>query len=155
MSSTRLKALRILVVAILVLLAVQYEFGMAVNMANPPSLSPFSFSIPQISDALHHAGEIAWIHAILGAWLVILSIPSLILSLRSGLRSAQVLGVLSFLTVVFAAGGGLFFVLSGFQDDQASHTMATNFLLSFAFFFLELYAIKPAKGNSPPAASQG
>ena len=151
MAAKPLKALRIFVIVILVLMALQYEFGMAVNIANPPSISPFSFSIPQISDALHQAGDVALIHAILGAWLVILSIPSLILSLRSGLRSAQVLGVLSFLTVVFAAGGGLFFVLSGFQDDHASHTMATNFLLSFAFFFLELYAIKPAKVNGRPA----
>ncbi len=39
--------------------------------------------------------------------------------------------------------GGLSFVLSGFQNDGSSHNMATNFLLSFAFYFLELYVLKP------------
>ena len=145
MLTSPLKSLRVLVIVILVLLVVQYEFGMAVNIANPPSIAPFGFSIPKISDALHQAGSVALIHAILGAWLVILSAITLILSFRSKIRSVQIYGALSFLTIVFAAGGGLFFVLSGFQNANASHTMATNFILSFALFFLELYAIKPEK----------
>jgi hypothetical protein len=148
MSSNPLKPLRVTVIVILFLLFIQYEFGMAVNIANPASIPPFSFSIPQISDALHQAGGVALIHAILGAWLVIFSIISLILSLRSKLRSAQVFGTLSFLAIIFAAGGGLFFVLSGFQSDHASHAMATNFLLSFALFFIELYVIKPEKAKA-------
>ena len=49
--------------------------------------------------------------------------------------------------MIFAAGGGLFFVLSGFQSDNASHTMATNFLLCFVLLFLELYSIKPEKAK--------
>jgi len=44
MSANPLKALRISVIALLVLLFVQYEFGMAVNIANPPSLPAFSIS---------------------------------------------------------------------------------------------------------------
>jgi len=87
------------------------------------------------------------IHAIVGAWLVILAAINLLLSLRSKVRSAQVYGILSFLSMLFAAGGGLFFVLSGFQSDNASHTMATNFLLSFVLLFLELYSIKPEKAK--------
>ena len=145
MPSNSLKPLRILLIAILILLFFQYELGIQVNFSNLAAISPFGFSIPQISDALHQAGSLAWIHAIVGAWLVILAAINLILSLRSKVRSARVYGVLSFVSIVFAAGGGLLFVLSGFQSDNASHTMATNFLLSFVLFFLELYAIKPEK----------
>jgi hypothetical protein len=50
---------------------------------------------------------------------------------------------MSFIGIAVAAGGGLFFVLSGFQNDHASHAMATNFILSFVFLFLELYTMKP------------
>ncbi len=147
MSSNQLKPLRFMLIAILVLLFFQYELGIQVNFSNLAAIPPFGFFIPQISDALHQAGSVALIHAIVGAWLVILAAINLILSLRSKVRSAQVYGVLSFISMIFAAGGGLFFVLSGFQSDNASHTMATNFLLCFVLLFLELYSIKPEKAK--------
>ncbi len=143
MTTHPLKPLRIWVIVILVLLAIQYEFGMAINIANPPSISPFGFSFAAFRSALDQVGIVALLHASLGGWLVIFSVINLILALRTNIRSVQIFGVLSFLSTLFAAGGGLFFVLSGFQDDHASHAMATNFILSFALFFLELYAIKP------------
>jgi len=40
MAAKRLQSLRIMVIVILALLGLQYEFGMAVNIANPPSLAP-------------------------------------------------------------------------------------------------------------------
>ncbi|HEY9152501.1 MAG TPA: hypothetical protein VIN60_06410 [Anaerolineales bacterium] len=147
MPSNPLKPLRILLIVILILLFFQYELGIQVNFSNPAAIPPFGFSIPQISDVLHQAGSVALIHAILGAWLVILTAVNLILSLRSKVKSAQIYGALTFLSMIFAAGGGLFFVLSGFQSDNASHTMATNFLVSFVLLFLELYAIKPEKAK--------
>ena len=143
MSSNQLKPLRITAMVMLVLLFLQYELGMATIMANPPSIPPFGFSFTAFRSALDQVGVVALLHAGLGGWLVIFSVINLILALRTKIRSAQIFGVLSFLSVVFAAGGGLFFVLSGFQNDHASHAMATNFILSFAFSFLELYAIKP------------
>ncbi len=142
MSANQSKPLRITAVIMLVLLFLQYEFGMATIMANPPSIPPFSFSNAAFQNALDQVGIVALIHAGLGGWLVIFSVANLILALRTKIRSVQIFGVLSFLTIVIAAGGGLFFVLSGFQNDHASHTMATNFLLSFTFFFLELYYAK-------------
>ncbi len=141
--TTNLKPLRILVIVILALLAIQYEFGMAVNIANPPSIPPFSFSFSAFRSALDQAGVVALLHAGLGGWLVIFTVINLILTLRTRVKSVQVFGVLSFISIASAAGGGLFFVLSGFQNDHASHAMATNFLLSFALFFIELYLIKP------------
>ena len=144
MSTKRQLVLRVMVIVILVLLALQFEFGMAVNISNPPSLPPFSLSLNAVSDALHQVGAVAVVHASLGVWLVIFSVVSLIFSLRSGLRSLQVFGSLAFLATLLAAVTGLLFVLSGFQNDGDSHGMATNFLLSFTFYFLELYFLKPA-----------
>ena len=143
MPSNQLKSVRISAVVMLVLLFLQYEFGMATIMSDIASIPPFDFSITAFRSTLDHAGVVALIHAGLGGWLVIFSVVNLILALRTKIRRVQIFGVLSFLTIMIAAGGGLFFVLSGFQNDHASHAMATNFLLSFTFFFLELYYAKP------------
>ena len=143
MSTKYLLVLRAMVIVMLVLLALQYEFGMAVNIANPLSIPPFSLSVHGLSDALHQAGGVAVFHASLGGGLVIFSVISLIFCLRSGVRGVQVFGTLAFLATSLAAATGLLFVLSGFQNDGDTHGMATNFLLSFTFCFLELYFLKP------------
>ncbi|MGB8215066.1 MAG: hypothetical protein WCE68_16075 [Anaerolineales bacterium] len=149
MPTSRLTTVRSAVIVSLVLLAVQYEFGMTVNIANPPSLSPFSLSFSGISIALQKAGGVAPIHACLGAGLVLVALISLVLSLRSGLRSAQVFGSLAFLATWLAAITGLLFTLSGFQNNGDTHGMATNFLLSFIFYFLELYFLRPVRAGHP------
>lgn len=143
MPSNQFKSLRIMVVIMLVLLFLQYELGISTIMADPASIPPFGFSITAFRNALDHIGVVALLHAGFGVWLVIIAIINMIMSLRTGIRSTQIFGVLSFLAVLIAAHGGLRFVLSGFQNDNASHEMATNFILSFTFFFLELYSIKP------------
>ncbi len=139
-----LKALRIIVVVILVLLGLQYEFGMAVNISNPPNIPPFNLSLSSFSEALNHVGPVAVIHASLGAWLVIFSVINLIVALRSRIRRVQIFSILALLSILLAAVSGLLFVQSGFQDDHFSHGMATNFLLTFVFYFLELYFLRPA-----------
>jgi hypothetical protein len=144
MTIKQLKGLRIMVIIMLALLGLQYEFGMAVNIASPASLPPIGFSLNGVSNALQQAGVVAVIHASLGSGLVLFSILNLIYSLRSGLRSLQVFGSLAFLTTLLAAVTGLLFTLSGFQNNGDTHGMATNFLLSFTFYFLELYFLKPA-----------
>jgi hypothetical protein len=147
MSTKQASTLRFMVILILVLLAIQYEFGMAVNIANPPSLPPLSFSLMAVSGALQQVGLPAVLHASLGSGLVIISLINLVFSLRSGLRRVQVFGSLAFLATLLAATTGLLFVMSGYQNDGDSHGMATNFLLSFTFYFLELYVLKPAPKN--------
>jgi heme A synthase len=143
-SAKRLVPLRTFVIIILVLLAFQFELGMAVNLASPPSIPRAGISLNGISNALHQAGAAAVFHASLGVWLVLLSLIVVVLSLRSGTRGAQVFGSLAFLAILLAAANGLLFVLSGFQADGYSHGMATGFILSFGFYFLELYFLKPA-----------
>ncbi len=142
MQTNRLKALRILLIIILVLLGLQYELGMIVNMSNPAAIPPFPFSRPAVDDALHSVGPAAMVHAETGVLLMLLSLIIMIVSLLSHRRGAQVFGVLGLLSILFAAYGGLSFVLSGFQNDGSSHNMATNMLLSFTLYFLELYVLK-------------
>jgi hypothetical protein len=148
MSTKRLRALQIIVMVVIFLLAIQFELGMAVNIANPPTLSPIGSSLTGVSqgigDALNQAGGAAPYHAGLGTLLVLFSLVNLVLSLRSGIRSVQVFGCLAFIATCLAATTGLLFVLSGFQNDGYSHGMATNFILSYTFYFLELYFLKPA-----------
>jgi hypothetical protein len=145
MSSDRLKPLRVMLIAILIVLFFQYELGITVSFANPAAIPPLSFSTAGFLNALNGVGSVALIHAIVGCLLLLLALVNMVMALQSKVRSAQVYGVLSFVSMIFATGGGFYFVLSGFQSDNASHTMATNFLLSFVLLFLELYAIKPEK----------
>jgi hypothetical protein len=147
MASRSLGLLRVIVPILLFLLAIQYEFGMAVNLAGPSSIAPFGFSPAGVSAALSSVGATLWIHALLGTVLVVFSLASLLVSTRSGLTTVQAFGVLAFLTTALAATAGLLFVLSGYQNNGDSHGMATNFLLAFSFYFLELYFLKA--GSNP------
>ena len=143
MTSSPLKLLRIMTVVMIVSLFLQYELGIATIIANPASIPPFSFSITVFRNVLEQAGGVALLHAAFGGWLLIISVINLVLAWRTKIRKVQVFASLSFLSIVIAAGGGLFFVLSGFQNDNASHAMATNFILSFAFSFIEIYYARP------------
>ncbi len=146
--SNQLKRLWIMTIVMIVLLFLQYELGITTIMSDIPSVSPFPFSVAAFRGALEHAGAVAAAHADFGGLLVIVALINLTLALVTKVRSVQILGVLNFIFILVAAGGGLFFVLSGFQNDHASHAMATNFLLSFTFSFIELYSIRSASNQS-------
>ena len=144
MKSNQFRPLRAMVVITLILLTIQYELGMDINLSpNLPELPPFGFSLMKISDVLHLAGPVALAHAVVGSFLTFMSILNLILSLRSKIRSVQIFGSLGFLTMLVAITGGILFTLSGFQEDHYSLAMASNFILTFIFYFLELYLLKP------------
>ncbi len=136
--------LRVVVILTLVILALQFELGMAINLSpSLPSLSEFNFSVPLILQALQKIGVVGLLHAGTGIFILLLAIINLVLALSSRVRSVWIFGVLAFLSAFGAVSTGLLFVLSGFQNDGYSHGMATNFLLSFSFFFIELYMLKP------------
>jgi hypothetical protein len=143
----KIRELQIAVIIVLVLLAIQFEFGMAVNLSNLPSLAPVGFSFPNILSALDQAGIVAVVHAVLGTVLTVISLISLLMALASKVRNVRVFGTLGFLSIALAEICGVLFVLSGFQNDNYSHGMATNFILTFAFYFIELYFLKPASNT--------
>ena len=147
MAPQSLNGIRILVIVMLVLLALQFEFGMAVNLSSLPSLAPIPNTPAGYSSgfntALAQAGAVAVIHASLGSLLALFAVAILVTCLRSGRRSLQIFGGLAFLATLLAGTTGFLFVMSGFQNDNLSHGMATNFLLAYSFYFLVLYFLKP------------
>ncbi len=104
MKSKTNQFLRLLVVILLVLLAVQYELGMAANLSpDLPSLSPFGFSLGRVLVALQQAGTTALAHGLMGSFLWLLSVLTLILSLATRQRRLQIFGGLGFVFVSLAA----------------------------------------------------
>ncbi len=145
MKSNQFRLLRTMIVMLLILLGIQYELGMAVNLSpDLPTLPPFDFSLARVFGALRLAGSSAVAHSFLGSVLVVVALLTLVLSLASRVKSVQIFGSLGCLSIVLAAAGGVLFVLSGFQADHFSLAMASNFILAFTFYFLELYFLKPA-----------
>lgn len=141
--SSRKTFQRVFVIILLVLFAIQFELGMAVNLAPTLQNTPaFRFSIQPVMQALQSVGFVAMLHAGNAILLLILALINMITSLTSRVRMAQVFGTLGFISTVLAAYGGIAFTLSGFQDDGFSHAMASNFILAFIFYFLELYGLK-------------
>ena len=134
-----LRALKVVSIALLALLAIQFELGMTVNLSPSLQNTPaFSFSLPAVWGALSKVGAAATTHAVVGSLLVILTLGAFLLALLTRLPSIVVFGVLGFLTAAVAAATGVLFTLSGFQADGLSHGMATNFLATFSFQFIEL-----------------
>ena len=131
--------LRVLSIIFLILLAVQFEFGIAVNLS--PSLqevSPIAGSVPALWTALAKVGADALVHALLGTALSVAGLVGLILSILSRRGTVVVVGVLSFLCLALAEINGILFTLSGFKNDGYSHGMATGFLLAFSLYFVQV-----------------
>ncbi len=144
MKKSLFRWLRVIIIIFLAVLAFQFELGMAINLSpNLPSLPAFNFSISLILQALQKIGAIGPLHAGVGVLLLLLALANLILAVISRVRSVIIFGILGFLSTILEMMSGILFTLSGFQNDGYSHGMATNFLLSMIFFFIELYLLKP------------
>ena len=132
-----LRSLRIVVIAMLILLALQFELGMAVNLS--PSLEdvpPLAGTLAAVWAALAKVGGAAIMHALLGSFLTIAALAGL--AVRSGARSVAAVGIASFISIAMATLNGVLFTLSGFKNDHYSHGMATLFLVAFSLHFAQL-----------------
>ena len=151
MSTDAFRPLRISLIVLIVLLALQFELGMAVNLSDLHTVPAFGFSVPALWSALAKVGGEAVTHAELGTLMAIGVVFTMIRSLGSGIRRVQIVGVLLFLAMALATLNGVLFVLSGFDNDGYSHGMATGFILSILLCFLELYFLRtPPKPASRP-----
>jgi hypothetical protein len=129
--------LRVIVIIILALLALQFELGVAVNLSpNLQDVPPLAGSVAAIWSALAKVGGEALTHAVLGSLLVLGSLAVLVRSAMSGVRSVAVIGILAFAGTALAALNGYLFTLSGFKNDGYSHGMATAFLVAFTMYFV-------------------
>ena len=143
----RMRGVRALIVATLVVLTAQGWFGdtaniflMPANGVTPPaqSLSGFLGAIQSIQPPF----VLVW-HTFEGIALVILAIIVFVLSLLWSLsRGVRVWSGLGLLSMLSAALGGYRFVLSGFADGANSAAMGGSFILAYACFFLTLYYTK-------------
>src|SRR5512144_1194053 len=132
----RFRGLRIMVIIMLAMLVLQYEFGVAFSLSDPPALTPFGFSsFTQFNVALNKVGPVAQTHAGFGILVGVMGIVILVVSLRTGLRGARIAGPLAFLAVLVAGIMGQLFVQSGYQDDNFTHGMATFFIVSLILYF--------------------
>jgi len=123
----------------LILLALQFELGMAINLSpNLEDVPPLAGTVAAIWAALAKVGGAALLHGLLGVFLTIAALASLALAVGSGARSVTVVGVISFITIAVASLNGVLFTMSAFKDDHYSHGMATLFLLSFSLYFVQL-----------------
>jgi len=135
----RLKSLRVFVIVVLALLALQFELGMAVNLS--PSLEevpPLASTFGAIWGALAKVGGDALGHALLGSLLTVVALAQLFLAVTSGSRSVSVIGAFCFLGMLLATVNGVLFTLSGFKNDGYSHGMATTFIVTFSLHFILL-----------------
>ena len=135
----RLRSLRIVSIVTVVLLALQFELGMAVNLS--PSLEgvpPLAGTPAAVWAALVKVGAGAPAHALLGILLSVIALASLAIALWSGATAIAITGMVSFMTIASAAVNGVLFTLSGFKNDNYSHGMATTFLLAFSTQFVQI-----------------
>ena len=145
-----LKPLRIAVIVLLALLALQFELGMAVN------LSPNLKEVPPVGVAdlwkvIASVGEDALAHAVLRIVLVAAAVVGLVLSLLARAASVSVIGVIAFLGTTVAAVNGVLFTLSGFKNDGYSHGMATGFLVAFTLWFVQVCLVSARlRGQGTP-----
>ena len=136
---TLLRTLRVFSIVLLILLAFQFELGMAVNLS--PSLQevpPLAGSLSALWSALSKVGADALLHALLGTALSVAGLVGLVLSILPRKRIVAVMGVLSFLFLALAETNGILFTLSGFKNDGYSHGMATGFLVAFCLYFVQV-----------------
>ena len=143
----RVRALRAVVVATLVILAVQGWSGDTVTIFITPASGMTAPSLTP--NGLLHGLQMlpspffpVW-HALEGLALVLLAVAVLVLSfswsMSRGVRIWSVVGLLSMLS---AALGGFLFLRSGFADGGSSAQMGGSFIGAFASYFLVLYYTK-------------
>jgi heme A synthase len=136
---------RILLVLMLVTLAIQGWLGDTVNIFYAPAsgVTPPTYTMAGFFGEVQSAGYSLVSHTVIGIILVILSGIVLGLSFRwSKSRAVRITSALGFLSVVSAAVGGFFFVMSGFANGGNSAQMGGSFISAFALFFLALFYAK-------------
>ena len=134
----RFRSLRVLSYVTAFLLALQFEFGIAVNLSpalqEVPALAPTPAAV---WTALAHVGGDATTHALLGTALVLVALAGLVIAVGSGDTAVTLIGIVAFIAIALAAVNGILFTVSGFTNDGYSHGMASTFLVAFAAQFVQ------------------
>lgn len=127
---------------ILGLLAVQFILGMTLNLFM--TFPTYPGNIVQSNDyaLLFAQYPILLLHFVLGFLLLIATIAALVFSLRSAVPHMKIIGILGFLSVLFALISGLVFVHYAFQNNFYSYTMSLGFIAAILAYFAMFYLTK-------------
>ena len=132
-----LKSLRVFVIIMLALLALQYELGIATNLSpNMKEVPPVGLA--DLDKVLASVGEAAVLHATLGVLLLATAVAALVLSILAAGPAIIVTGIIAFAGTALAFLNGILFSLGGFKDDGYSHGMATGYLVAFSLYFIQV-----------------
>jgi len=132
-----LKSLRVFVIVMLALLALQYELGIATNLSpNMKEVPPVGLA--ELDKLLASVGPAAVLHATLGVLLLVAAVAALVLSILAAGPALVVTGIIAFVGTALAFLNGILFSLGGFKDDGYSHGMATGYLVAFSLYFVQL-----------------
>jgi hypothetical protein len=142
------RALRRLTVVTLALLAVQYLFGMTVNLfVTIPASHPgsnadnyFSGVAQGVAWAIAHGAGFLQLHATFGLLLVAAAIALLVLAIRSRRRAWIVATSIALLTILGAGFNGASFL--NYNHDFSSMIMASLFLIAVCAYAIALYVTR-------------
>ena len=144
-TKTNLKMLRIGLIAMFVLLVIQFTVGMYLNFytelpaTHPGTGESFAPSIPWALAS--HAGSALAIHVTVWMLLTLGAIALLVRGIMSK-RKAFIVGTSFGLLFILAAGSsGLAFLNRG-GDDRESFMMAIDFILAFVAYGVTFYKTK-------------
>jgi hypothetical protein len=127
-----LRAVRTLALVSIVLLFLQFLLGMWANLfASFPGPLPLLNPIDQI---FTQGPALLALHVVIGVLLGIVSIAGLVSSIYTRDRRLILLEVGALASIVFAGESGIEFVLSDYQDDFYSFSMAAGFILVFLLY---------------------
>lgn len=141
MSTNAWPRFRVAVIAILVLLPVQFIFGMLANLyvAIPetmPTGEGWTWSFA-------HSAVIP-VHVLLGSLLLVLSLVAIELALWASIRRATLVAIGGFLCIATAYVGGMWFLTYG-QTNASSFLMALGFMGACVVYGVGLYVTRPER----------
>jgi len=141
---------------LLIMLAVQFALGMALNLfVKLPKAHPgqtggyFARTVHGFGWAITNGGGIVLIlHVIVAIGLLLASLALLARAIASQSRSWTVAGLIGFLGIVAALTNGLAFI--GYNSDITSYVMAMGFIVAAVSYSAALsFAAVPAKAAKP------
>ncbi|SIM83931.1 hypothetical protein [Cuniculiplasma divulgatum] len=130
----------IVVIAIeLLLLAVQFVFGIWMNLFAPFPTARVAFQPYAMMTVMISVPELM-IHMMNGVLIGLLSLMIFVLAImRADFRSAAISAVAS-LSILLAGISGLLFLFSGFQDNVFSFAMSIGFIVAVISYFFLVYS---------------
>lgn len=150
----------------LIVLAIQFLLGMAVNLfvqiplnhpgANPPEY--FSGVAESVTWAILHGPVLLVLHVILGLILLAFSLRLLVPAIRSRQRTAVVTAAVGLVAILGAGFNGGSYL--NYHQDFSSMIMASLFAIAVIAYVFGLWALPPQPGSptrdarspAPPAA---